>query len=118
MAFYQYRQNNSGGTFDVDEQSGISVVVIIEAVNAEGADQVAEYVGLYFDGSFTGHDCSCCGDRWARAYSGDKVPSYYGVALDLSEGAVNAETYVSKYVEENAPIGFVHYLDGRVVGFY
>lgn len=66
MSWYNYRQNNSGGSFVYDEYSGISVNVWIEADNAVHADDRAINIGLYFDGD---EDCSCCGDRWSSKSS-------------------------------------------------
>lgn len=67
--FYTYDQNNSGGSFDVDDN--VSEYVIIEAKSADHANKIAEDIGIYFDGCSTGDDCSCCGDRWYRAYDDD-----------------------------------------------
>jgi hypothetical protein len=67
MPFYHYRQNNSGGHFDVDEE--VSINVCIEASSVSAADARAENVGIYFNGCDTGQDCSCCGDRWYTACS-------------------------------------------------
>jgi hypothetical protein len=64
MAFYQYQQNNSGGSFI--RKFGHSVYV--EAASAAYADNRAEAVGIYFDGCSDGRDCPCCGDRWSRAW--------------------------------------------------
>lgn len=76
MAFYEYRQNNSGGTFTVNEE--VTIHVIIEADNDDQANSIAEEIGIYFDGCDKGRDCSCCGDRWDRNYSeGDPEPSIY-----------------------------------------
>lgn len=60
---YQYSQNNSGGWFDDD----LGREVWIEAENAYHADQIAQTVGIYFDGCEKQMDCPCCGDRWYRA---------------------------------------------------
>lgn len=77
--FFHFGQNNSGGSFDFDPQAGITHHVIIEAVDAEHAEQRAEAIGLYFGGCETGQDCPCCGDRWSRVWGdGDDVPSIYG----------------------------------------
>jgi hypothetical protein len=72
--FYTYRQNNSGGYFVGP------TTVIVEADNADEANQIAEANDLYFDGCSTGDDCSCCGDRWHRQYSDDGTlqPEIYG----------------------------------------
>lgn len=78
MSFFQYTQNNSGGRFDYDKSKGITAWVVIEADNADEADERAEEIGLYFDGCENGTDCECCGDRWHTAYgSGDESPMVY-----------------------------------------
>jgi hypothetical protein len=66
MHWYSYRQNNSGGSFIYDQSSGISVNVWIEANSAQHADDRAQSIGIYFDGS---GDCSCCGNRWSSKAS-------------------------------------------------
>lgn len=77
MKFYTYTQNNSGGSFDVDEN--VAHYVIIEAENSDDADMIAEGVGVYFDGCSKGMDCECCGDRWYSAYrEGSESPQIYG----------------------------------------
>ena len=78
--FYTYRQNNSGGSFNIDLQSGITEYVIIEANSASHADERAEEIGLYFDGCRSGIDCRCCGDRWYRTYESEATeqPEIYG----------------------------------------
>lgn len=68
--FYQFRQNNSGGSFHRD--ASVDVSVIVEAVDAKHANAAAMEYGVYFDGCDTGQDCSCCGDRWDRAYHDDE----------------------------------------------
>lgn len=81
MAFFTYSQNNSGGVFCEPAK-----YVIIEADSADEANRIAEDNGLYFDGCMTGSDCSCCGDRWYRAYDGEgeDKPMIYSdeIALD------------------------------------
>jgi hypothetical protein len=106
MAFYQYRQNNSGGRFDIDEADGITVNVIIEADSAEDADSRAEDIGIYFDGCDGGRDCPCCGDRWYSTCESDAKaePCVY------SQPAAEATGW------QWAPDGketCVHYKDGR-----
>jgi hypothetical protein len=64
MSWYKYHQNNSGGTHIYDKNNGISVNVWVEADNEVHADDRAESIGIYFDGSM---DCSCCGSRWSSA---------------------------------------------------
>lgn len=66
--FYEFRQNNSGGSFDIDDARGIGPRVWIEALSAVDADQRAQAVGIYFGGVEGGMDCECCGDRWYPAW--------------------------------------------------
>lgn len=62
--WWEYRQNNSGGSFDPD--GGMSTW--IWAHSASQADAIAEQNGIYFDGCRSGADCPCCGDRWSTAW--------------------------------------------------
>lgn len=97
MKFFDFRQNNSGGGHDIDEDSGIGVHVIVEAESADDANRRAEDIGLYFDGCDDNRDCPCCGDRWYRQYPSDGedvMPRPY----DWSEGYGPS---------------FVHFADGR-----
>lgn len=106
--FFHYRQNNTGGSFHIDEAAGITVNVIIEADSAEDADRRFEIVGGYFDGCKDGRDCGCCGDRWSRAWDddGDDVPCLYGTPLDRA-----TLTFPWTYGKEVV----VHYKDGSIV---
>jgi hypothetical protein len=120
--FYNFRQNNSGGDFDYDEQRGISVNVIIEAESTDKANDAAEGIGIYFHGCDSGQDCSCCGDRWYRVSKGDgeMVPTVYGeeVSENQQHPPNQGENWFSKWMEEGKPEGFIHYLNGKVVGFH
>ena len=60
--FYEFRQNNSGGHFDVDEN--LCHRLYIEADTQSEAISKAEELGCYWDGVYKGIDCPCCGDRW------------------------------------------------------
>lgn len=71
MAWFEFRQNNSGGSFDLDPRSGIGVHVWIEALDWEQANVRALTIGIYFDGCADGIDCDCCGDRWQEAWDSD-----------------------------------------------
>ena len=77
--FYVFQQNNSGGSWDIDELTGIGKIVIVEADNEDLAVEEAEKIGLYFDGVRKGIDCGCCGDRW------DAYPDEYDTLYDISE---------------------------------
>lgn len=61
--FYTFNQNNSGGHFDYDPETGVGYRVAIEATNAKDALRRAEDIGIYFNGCETGMDCPCCGDQ-------------------------------------------------------
>ena len=79
--YYHYNQNNSGGSFDVDKNHGITHHVVVEAGSPEEANSRAESIGLYWDGCESGKDCSCCGDRWSKLWSEEKgsdKPIVYG----------------------------------------
>ena len=65
MNFYQFSQNNSGGSFDVD--SKLCHNLFIEAKDEESAIAIAEDLGCYWDGVEKDMDCDCCGDRWYRS---------------------------------------------------
>ena len=75
--FYEFRQNNSGGSFDTD----MPRCLWIEASSEEEACAIAEEHGVYFDGIDKGIDCECCGDRWYRpwkdAMTREEVDSWY-----------------------------------------
>lgn len=104
--FYNYHQNNSGGSFVIDKD--VSVNVIIEADSPEEADQKAKDIGIYFDGCDKGFDCPCCGDRWYPAYGkGDELPSIYGKPI---QEYADSERIAW---EGNAPCAYVYYADGR-----
>lgn len=66
--WFEFRQNNSGGTFDHEAEAGIGKFVWIQADDAEHANYRAKRIGLYFDGCVSGRDCDCCGDRRSEAY--------------------------------------------------
>ena len=104
--FYEFGQNNSGGSFVIDND--LTCHVIIEADNDKEANKLAEGVGVYFNGCDDNIDCNCCGDRWYEQYEeeGDEVPSVYG-------------TPVAEWAKSNkhhwAPLGHqavVYYKDG------
>ena len=65
MKFYKFRQNNSGGSFDVN--ADVTIEVYIEAEDVDMANIKAQEIGIYFDGCNTERDCPCCGDRWEKA---------------------------------------------------
>ena len=103
MKFFMYNQNNSGGSFDFDEDTGITHYVIVEAESGREADAKFEGIGGYFDGCENGGDCPCCGDRWYPA-----------------EGEPVATAFERNRLMPWMPAGkecAVHYADGRVEWF-
>lgn len=89
--FYHFRQNNSGGYFA--RQCGrytIAPSVIIEAPDADAANQRAEEMGL-----FRMLYCACCGQRFRRVESCDGVETLalYGVPCIPTEDAHDTIVY-------------------------
>ena len=73
MQFFTFRQNNSGGAFEVDEGRGIGLIVVIEAESDEAANERASALGMSFYGG-----CECCGPQWMDAYDdGEPLPMAY-----------------------------------------
>lgn len=81
--FYTFRQNNSGGSFDRD--NNVDVYVVVEGADIPDVIERAENIGIYFNGVRKGYDCECCGDRWYKPWDGeelDAVPSIYSEPID------------------------------------
>lgn len=98
VSIYQYRQNNSGGSFVYDDPNGISEEVYIQADNPTMADEYAMTLGIYFDGVASGRDCPCCGDRWQRAYEAE-IELYF----------------VRDYWRSDGPGAYLHLSDGTFI---
>jgi hypothetical protein len=64
MTWFQFNQNNSGGSFVRDPNEGIGPILWIEAHSARHANERAEALGIYFDGVDSG-------DRWHPAWDDD-----------------------------------------------
>jgi len=102
MKFYTYRQNNSGGYWDLDPEKGIGHYVIIEALDHNDADDRAERIGIEF-----GTGCPCCGDRWDNSYHGDEndSPKIYGEEpVEMFKESYNKDHLI-----------YIHYADGIFV---
>ena len=100
--FFHFRQNNSGGSFKVNE--AVAHNVIIEAYSAKEANARAVEIGIYFNGCDTGADCNCCGDRWSAAWGdGDASPLIYDEDPELCH---------EHFAKEGQPMCHVHYRDG------
>ena len=123
--FYTFRQNNSFGRFDYDAGRGISVNVIVEADNVDDANSRAERIGLYFDGA---GDCTCCGTRWSAQYEwqgkddSTEKPMVYDEIVEAEDSFPKqkpGEKWApNKWNDKDEYEGFIHYKDGRVVGFW
>lgn len=101
--FYFFYQNNSGGSFDVDDN--VAEYVIIEANNHHHANDRAEGIGIYFNGCAIGTDCRCCGDRWHSHWDDSEAtdtPTIFNTPIKDYEGSWMDKEYR------------IHYLDGRV----
>lgn len=85
--WFEFRQNNSGGSFDHDPVRGIGLSVYVEADDAKHANYRAERIGLYFNGCDSGSDCECCGDRWSECWP-DEEGSDTIEAYNWKEGMV------------------------------
>ena len=79
MPWFQFRQNNSGGSFVGP------TYVLIEAATPEEANHRAESkTEIYFDDDYD-IDCPCCGQRWYRVSyyeKGTEVPSIYDMPVE------------------------------------
>lgn len=106
--FYNYRQNNSGGSFDIDDV--FTSNMIIEADNATESDSIAESIGIYFNGCEDDRDCPCCGDRWDSQWGdGDTVPSIYGEPVGSGDN-----TYNTMWVDKGQTYARIFYKNGVV----
>lgn len=102
--FYHFRQNNTGGFFEKSEKDGISESVIIEALNANHANDRAEEIGLFFD---------CCkdedyeDDRWIRT---QEIEGY-------DEPCINGKPLENIKKSDYINSCFIHYLDSKFKKF-
>jgi|SRR5687767_4063722 len=111
LRFFEYDQNNSKGSFDYNENAGISVTIFVQASSAGEANSIARSIGLYFDGE---GDCGCCGSRWHEASSWSSDYGSEGLEAYLEDYVTSP--YFHKWMEDGKPEVFIHYLDGRIVG--
>jgi hypothetical protein len=112
--FYEFRQNNSGGSFDVD--NNVCKWMFIEANDCEQANELAQNLGVYFNGCDSGLDCDCCGDRWHEADESGyinlkEVSKSYKTKLTTIEDYANL--LVDKYGWGENEFARVFYLSGE-----
>jgi hypothetical protein len=120
VKFFEFRQNNTGGSFEFDADAGISVHVIIEADSGEDANRRAKLIGLYFDGVDEGQDCPCCGDRWYGAWSseGTDTPMIYRTPVqDVVFGGGWDAGHATRWMSGDEPEVYVHFANGTVQGY-
>lgn len=111
--WYEYSQNNSGGTHVYDDNRGLSEWVFIEADSAKEADEHAESIGIYFNGVDDDMDCDCCGDRWySQAWWGGGDDK--GKSLDELREAINTVLKYRWRADGNAI--YIHFKDGLFIG--
>lgn len=130
-SFYEIYQNNSGGSFVVDDK--LCHRLFIEAKSGKEAIRIAEDLGCYWDGCDNGNDCRCCGDRWYRPDSPldfDTMNTRWGgyeVSFWLTEykkkGSIDKDVVIQKlkdmypgYTWLTEPIVEDKYRSHRVIG--
>lgn len=116
--FYEYSQNNSGGSFVVNDE--VCHRLFIEAESADEANRKAEQLGCYWDGVEKGRDCPCCGDRWYSAWDDDAIDlARMSDLYEKYEGVkfANIEEY-AQYLSDKygwtTPDARIYYADGTV----
>ena len=111
--FYEFNQNNSGGSFVFTDQVGVHT--IIEAKDADDAcERAVKNHGMWFDGVRDKKDCACCGDRWSRPWdddSGTIGPSVYGMLPSGHMEAVDSDSLFEGNDGKDSEI-VIHYMDG------
>ena len=111
--FYEFSQNNTGGSFTVNDK--LCHRLFIEAPSLNIACSIAEELGCYWEGVQGGIDCGCCGDRWSKPWSDEpiKIPQ-----KDKGFGELNSiEEYAQKLANEygwTEPDARIFYMDGKV----
>ena len=78
--FYTFYQNNIHGDFILNDN--LTTEVIVEAHNADEANERFKALGGYFNGLLKQIDCPCCGDRWQAQYKGGtETPTVFDVSV-------------------------------------
>ena len=98
MKWFCYRQANSGGYFIEP-----AIYVAVQAENHDQANEIALKHGVYFDGTLTGRDCQCCGNRWYRMDEGSEESVDFNPATDCNDTSCNQDkisTCVAVYRED------------------
>ena len=107
--FFHFRQNNSGGSFIINDE--VDVLVVIEAVDYLHANGIAQIKGIYFHGVGSGRDCSCCGSRWYEQYDdSDGYEKEFG-----DQNLKQKEKAIKNGTDEYAHHFVLYYLNDKVV---
>lgn len=105
--FHTFVQNFDGRHKIINDD--ISIFTVIEGENLEDIINLAQNLGIYFDGVKNFQDCSCCGDRWERPKQEELTN------LAEIEGQLLSEfydpTFDSGYSDKHDIV--VHYMDGH-----
>ena len=119
MNFFEFDQNNSGGSFDVDDK--ICHRLFIEAESSEEATEIAESLGCYWDGCAQGIDCNCCGDRWSSDPDEVELPytwePFQGDAIEVKTIEEYAQ-YEADTWGWTSPDGRIFYKNGKVIEIF
>jgi len=104
MKFFHYNQNNSGGYFIESDEQGIGTDIIIEAENAEKANDRLRAIGNKYGSDDFWSFCDCCGERWYEQCPGDEgddVPSFYGRPIEEEKKDTFREQVAVHYANGN-----------------
>lgn len=114
LGWYEFDQNNSGGSFDVDDD--VTHRIYIQAFSYKEAEDKALDLGVYFNGVQSGRDCDCCGDRW---HGGDKLN--FPIDWGKYKKFTTIEEYVQYMVDEYpwcSPDAYIYYANGSKAAVY
>ena len=112
LKWYEYTQNNSGGSFDSDDK--VCHRVFIQAESDFESLVKAEDIGIYLDGCDDGLDCPCCGDRWYEATE-TIFPLEYGYGKTFHDIISYAKYLADEYGGWMPIDGRLYYHNGDVV---
>lgn len=108
MKWFEFNQNNSGGSFDVTSE--LCHRVFIEAKDDVAALSKGLDMGIYLDGVADGIDCKCCGDRWHLPNEVDVPVLGYDRPFDTIEEYAQ---YLADHYGWTTPDIRLYYADGR-----
>ena len=128
LKWFEYSQNNSGGSFHKDDD--VSITVLVQATSSAKADRDAvEKAGVYFNGCASGADCSCCGDRWHEAWDDAGMESFKthhwvtGVGYETNtyntiEEWAEAQAKIESWSKTGESAVILYYADGTKTVYY